>query len=335
MTKDSFTDKEELFDVFIESSTDAFFLINTINWAIEWCNQKSADLFEMQSRAEFIGDFGHHYHVDPFTEEDIANTQQELDEKGLARTLIRYRTKKGNLFWGLLETRRVKISEKDYQIVKVIDISENPESWAIKLDDDDVISRSFNHLIKNNLLTVLSLLKLKMRDYQEDDANNVTIKDIYRRINTIAVLHEQLSYHSEEIQLLEYIEKILDHINSLHDYLEIDLRVKIPKIQLGSQHTLKIGMIVNELAGNSINHAFYDGKENVIEISIDLVEEGTYEFQYRDNGDGSKKIDQKDVKVGGLGLLVVQRLAADLGGEWNSKIDEQGFSGSFAFTVAK
>ncbi|NQZ77130.1 MAG: hypothetical protein HRT61_13680 [Ekhidna sp.] len=309
-------------------------MINTIDWAIEWCNRKSADLFEMDSRNEFIGDFGHHYHVDPFTEDDITKTQRELDEKGLSRSLVRYRTKKGNLFWGLLETRRVKISKKDYQIVKVIDISENPESWAIQLNED-ITGRSFNHLIKNNLLTVLSLLKMKMRGHHDEDINSATIKDVYRRINTIAVLHEQLTYQSDEIELVQYLNNVLEHIRSIHDYLEISLDLHIPEIQLNPEDTLKLGMIVNELDGNSINHAFHSERENTILITIDPVENDSYAFQYQDNGDGSKKVEEERKQGGGLGLRVVERLTADLGGEWNAKIDQNGFLGGFTFPLVK
>ena len=65
------------------------------------------------------------------------------------------------------------------------------------------------------------------------------------------------------------------------------------------------------------------------------MENDSYAFQYQDNGDGSKKVEEERKQGGGLGLRVVERLTADLGGEWNAKIDQNGFLGGFTFPLVK
>lgn len=332
MDTSAFTNKDELFNVFVESSHDAYFLINTIDWAIEWCNQKSVNLFEMDNKEEFIGLFGHDYHVDPYTEADIQATQKELDEKGLFRAMYRYRTKKGNLFWGLLDTRRVKISNTRYQIVKVIDITENPDLWQKNLEKE-LVDRSFSHLIKNNLLSILGMVHLQLSNSKLGEAGKSALQDVYRRINTIAVLHEQLCYidTTKEVNILEYLKKIIHCASEINEELKIESSYEIGQHLFSAEDTLKLGMIVNELVSNSIKHAFRTDRVNEVALAIGELELKKFKFDYSDNGDGVNKVIER-TKGKGLGMKVIDALSKSLGGEWKDELSPSGYKGWFVFS---
>jgi len=322
--------KETFFNVFVEESNDAFFIVNTVDWAIEWCNQKSADLFEIESRKEFIGKYGPDFHVDSFTEDEV---QKNLDKKNLYRTIYRYRTQRGNLFWGLFETKRVTIDGIVYQIVKLIDLAEGIGSWPIQLEST-LKERSLNHFVKNNLNSLQNLVHLRLSQSGEGAFNDADILAINRTISTIAILHEQLTYgsNSDNVMLDQYLETLINHIIEIHPNLAIKSKLEIISIEFPADISMKFGMIFNELLGNSIKHAFQTNRENHFMVSFENLSDGNYRMTYEDNGSNSLVREHDWESNNGLGMMVIKALTSEFSGTWKYTINPNGFKGQFDFT---
>ena len=114
----------ELFQILLNESPDAIFLINTSDYAIEYCNNSAVAMFEFENEDEFKGKFGHKYHKEPFTDEDIATVQESLNKSNYWEAEYEYISQKGNIFWGAFVTKRVTVGDKLYQIIRISDITE-------------------------------------------------------------------------------------------------------------------------------------------------------------------------------------------------------------------
>jgi len=323
--------KETFFDVFVEESDDAFFIINTLNFTIEWCNQKSAELFEMDNKEEFIGKYGPDFHVDPFSEDEVQNS---LDRKNLYRAIYRYKTYKGNLFWGLFETKRITLKGNIYQIVKLIDLAEGIGSWPIQVDDT-IREKSLNHFVKNNLTSLQNLVHLRLSQSGKGVFDDADLSAINRAISTIAILHEQLTYGSTggNVVLNQYLKTLIDHISVINPDLEITSELRIMSEEFPADISMKFGMIVNELIGNSIKHAFQPDEKNYFMLSFDKLSENKYRMSYEDNGSGTTIQESMEEDISkGLGMMVIKALTSEFPGIWKYTINADGFKGQFDFT---
>lgn len=80
----------------------------------------------------------------------------------------------------------------------------------------------------------------------------------------------------------------------------------INHISLDINTAIPCGLIINELVTNSLKHAFPEGKEGEIKISLHSMNENTFELMVGDNGIGiSEDVDFRSIKSLGLQLVVL------------------------------
>jgi two-component sensor histidine kinase len=133
--------------------------------------------------------------------------------------------------------------------------------------------RELNHRIKNNLIMVQSLIRLK--DSALGDA--VDLSDISSRIDAIRIVHEKLHRAKEiaHIDLREYIKELLSTVFSL-SRRRVETEYNISDISIPARTAIPIGLIVNEIATNAIKHGF---NEEEARLTVDLRED-TSENKY-------------------------------------------------------
>jgi len=105
---------------------------------------------------------------------------------------------------------------------------------------------------------------------------------------------------------------LYDIFNSYHvDEKSINLNTQVESVEMGIETAMPCGLIINELATNSIKHAFPHGNGN---IKIELESDGeAHVLSFADDGIGLPlNIDPKKSKK--LGLMVVKTLVNQLNG---------------------
>jgi two-component sensor histidine kinase len=94
---------------------------------------------------------------------------------------------------------------------------------------------------------------------------------------------------------------------------QISLQLEIDEVQLDLDRAVACGLIVNELVSNALKHAFPDGRQGTLWISLQALEANECLLRVRDDGVGmSKSIDPKTADT--LGLQLVNDLADQLHG---------------------
>jgi two-component sensor histidine kinase len=142
------------------------------------------------------------------------------------------------------------------------------------------------------------------------------LSDAHSRVLSMSLIHEQI-YQSETLGDLNfgaYIEALSDRLFSAYcvDLSRIRLERNLEPIRLGVDQAIPCGLILNELLSNSLKHAFGDGREGVIRISLARTGSGDVALSLADNGPGlSADFQVENSRT--LGLQVVGTLIHQLG----------------------
>lgn len=201
------------------------------------------------------------------------------------------------------------------------------DSLQRALGEKDALLREVHHRVKNNMAVIMSMIGLQGEGVVHQETADGMNK-IRGRIRAMALAHDQL-YHSADfrnVDLGTYAERLTDALFQTHPERvgRIDLETRIADVAMTIDLAIPCGLILNELIGNSLVHAFPNDRRGEIVVALDRCEDGRFELAVTDNGVGSRG-DVGGDQPGGLGLRLVELLAKQLGGEldmhWNNGAD--------------
>jgi len=179
----------------------------------------------------------------------------------------------------LLSAEPLEFSGQQCAICVAHDITESKqdqEKIMASLREKDILLKEIHHRVKNNLQVITSLLSLQSRSMPEDKAKTV-FDEVGKRIKSMALVHEML-YSADDFSRVDfrtYVSALLDniyrHIGVSRRRIATDLR--IDGIQLGIDYAVPCGLIVNELASNSLKYAYPDDAGGRLLVSMAMREE--------------------------------------------------------------
>lgn len=195
----------------------------------------------------------------------------------------------------------------------ITELHKKDEELLIK----SAVIKEIHHRVKNNLQTIVSLLRLQERRTESSEAKSI-LQDCIGRVNSIAVVHEYLSQQGDgmidvgKVAKSIYQELVSSMLNS--DFvLETDFATD--NVLLPSEKATSIALILNELLQNAIEHAFA-GRTNG-KLTVRFNDSGScYELLIADNGVGLPD-DFSWQQSSSLGLKIIKTMAeADLKGSF-------------------
>ncbi len=185
-----------------------------------------------------------------------------------------------------------------------IKVDEKTRDLKTALDEKGLLLKELNHRVKNNMQTIVSLIRLQA-DEIEDERLHDTFLTVQNRIGAMGHLHELL-YQQESlshINAYEYFDILIEEVKESYDS-EIEIRYDI-QTDLKMEQAIYCGLLLNELITNSFKYAFPGG---VGRIDICLKREGkAYKLTVSDNGVGYDKAPS----TSSLGLVLVNTLARE------------------------
>lgn len=184
---------------------------------------------------------------------------------------------------------------------------------AQSLKEKEILLREIHHRVKNNMQVISSLLKLQSYRIKDKEVLEI-FRGSQTRIRAMALIHEKL-YQSQDftrINFREYLTSITRYLYQSYGTQPgaIQLTINIEDLTLDITTAIPCGLIINELLSNSLKHAFPEGREGEITISLHSPEKDTFELIVSDNGIGIPE--EIDIKItDSLGLYLVKILAED------------------------
>lgn len=180
-----------------------------------------------------------------------------------------------------------------------------------KDDKKDAVLKEIHHRIKNNMQFISSLLRLQS-EYVTDEHYIGLFRESQGRIKSLSMIHERMLENEDasRIDFREYIKNLA--ASALASYRartpHVRLNLNVDPVSFDVDTAIPCGLLINELLSNSLKHAFPQGMQGEIHISLKKSGSGEYELSVRDTGVGlPKDIDPRSSDT--LGLRLISTLA--------------------------
>lgn len=192
-----------------------------------------------------------------------------------------------------------------------------------ELMSKDATIKEINHRVKNNLQTVSALLRMQARRASNSETRTA-LENAQRRVEMIAIVHEQLSKTVDERvdfdavfgSLLRTIRDVAVTENA------VDISVEGAFGWVKAEQATALAVVLNEIISNAIEHGLAQGGYVQIRASRDGKE---LELEIEDNGEGMhghvptpgvSSLSGRSEQSSGLGTQIVRTLvASDLEGK--------------------
>ena len=203
------------------------------------------------------------------------------------------------------------------------------------LQEKEILLKEVHHRVKNNLYVISGLLNLQS-SYVEDEAVKDLFQDSQNRIQTMAVIHEQL-YRSNDLSKINFADYISQLVSNLflsynHYHTGIKPVTHLQECHLSIETAIPAGLLINELVTNAFKHAFPTGEGEVtINLAVEVEEKERVKLEIRDNGIGLPP-DLDWEKNNSLGLRLVRLLSQQLDAEISVDTNNQGTVFLITFT---
>ena len=174
----------------------------------------------------------------------------------------------------------------------VLDVTERKRAeTALKsaLAEKEILLREIHHRVKNNMQTIISLLRMHAR--RIDDAQLTGIfNDCRDRIGAISLIHEAL-YQSDDLSRIDfaaYLKKLCRNLGHAHDALGkgVALTASAADVTMNMDQGVAAGMIIAELVSNAFKHAFPDDEGGTVAVHLDRPDGETVRLIVSDTGKG-------------------------------------------------
>ena len=191
------------------------------------------------------------------------------------------------------------------------------EQIKSSLAEKEVMLKEIHHRVKNNLQVISSLVSLQA-DNLTDEKTRGEFNDVCDRVRSMALIHEKL-YQTKDLAQLNFADYATSLLRSLwrsHGTLaeKARLNLALAPVMLSIETAVPCGLLLNELAGNALKHAFPN--DSVGEVTVGLEHDSAFDavrLWVRDNGVGLPEgLDWRQSRS--LGLRLVQILAGQLHG---------------------
>jgi PAS domain S-box-containing protein len=200
------------------------------------------------------------------------------------------------------------------------------EYLRASLEEKEVLLKEIHHRVKNNMQVISSLVSLQA-DQTQNPALREVLRDVTHRVRSMALVHEKLYQSADlaQIDFAEYTRSLLSYLWRAHGTLAANVRltVDLQPVPLPVSTAVPCGLILNELAGNALRHAFRKREADVetagsrnsdrpeVKVTLGAAPEGRVCLSVRDNGTGLPAgFDWRQTKT--LGLRLVQILAGQV-----------------------
>ena len=180
-------------------------------------------------------------------------------------------------------------------------------------DRAEVLLSEVNHRVANSLTLVSSLVNLQSKALKDRAAKDA-LAETQDRILAISLVHRRLygSANVRSVALDEYLTGLLDH---LRDSMRIQgrgmtLLHEVEPIELETDASINLGVVVTELVTNAFKYAYPDGVGE-IRVRLRRLPDEQAELVVEDDGVG--RAEGVPAKGSGVGTRIVNAMCETLG----------------------
>ncbi len=193
---------------------------------------------------------------------------------------------------------------------------ENEEKLKTALKEKNILLAEVHHRVKNNLAIINSLLQLEVFNTENEQLKAI-LTDSQMRIHSMALIHETLYSFGQfsDISLKNYLHEFTESLLNTftNPSYNIDIELHAEEVSLNINQAIPCALLINEIATNSLKHAFPNFNSGIIEIQLE-EKDSTIFLDISDNGVGFDN-DYDFENPTTLGFTLINKLTAQLDGD--------------------
>ncbi len=194
------------------------------------------------------------------------------------------------------------------------EIEQRLQELKASLHEKEILLKEIHHRVKNNLQVISSMIDLQA-DRQADLQVRVLFQDARDRVRSMALVHEKL-YQSQDLARIElgaYTRNLVQELLQTYGTEKrVRLNITVESVLLPVDMAIPCGLMLNEMATNSLKHAFVGRDCGTIEVGLSRQGD-TVRLFFEDDGCGlPTEIDWKTTSS--LGLRLIRMLSDQLHG---------------------
>ncbi|EIM27417.1 PAS domain S-box [Microvirga lotononidis] len=180
------------------------------------------------------------------------------------------------------------------------------------LDRKTSLLHEVEHRIKNTLQMTASLVLLKARRLRDPEARRV-LQETAERVSALSAAHRLLSAAGDggRFNLKEFTAELAGELVTTLPKGQVDLDLDIQPLGVPAPKATALALLMNELIGNAVKHAFPNGRRGRLTIEIGRTENGL-KIAVADNGVG---LDHAPPAEGSFGKTLITMLVQQLKGQ--------------------
>lgn len=183
----------------------------------------------------------------------------------------------------------------------------------------DLLLRELRHRTKNDIMSITSVLRIQARQAPTPDIRDA-LMDAAGRVDVMGEVHTFLENSPEAVNLRTYLTDLCQRLGAAHRGVRpIDIVVEAEDAHVKPEHTLPVGMIVNELVTNSLKYAFPDGRPGRIGVTVRDLGGADLVMRVEDDGMGCP-----DNVPEGTGSVLMKLMTRQIGGSMLREATAQG-----------
>lgn len=197
-------------------------------------------------------------------EKVMAAARRHIDEPSQpVDEIVRYRHSDGHTVY--VRCRGIVVRNEYGTPIRMLGAHTDVTELMERLEMEKVLRRELNHRVKNNLAIVRSLISLR----QSELGQSVDLSGVMRQVDTIVKVHEAVQ-HSDSLTMVAARPYLTSVLGAALDP-SVDAAVEGDDPAMSSRTAVPLGLIVNELATNAVQHAFVAGepKRFRVELAVD------------------------------------------------------------------
>ncbi len=328
-TQAELSEGEKKFRLYLENSVDVITVVDANGYVI-YESPSSKKNFGYEP-ADLIGRSAFEF-IHPDDIKTVLDLFTRAVKKPFSENSIELRFLKKNGDWA-----SVRVSGKNMItdpiikgiVLNVFDITERIQietQLKKSIAEKNTLMKEIHHRVKNNFMTVSSLLFLQSELVNEPKVTEIFL-ECQNRIRSMALIHEKL-YQSEtisEIDVYSYVQRLVSYIQSSYitGSTQVLINLEIDQsIKLEPEKAISMGLILNELLSNIFKYAFQGRESGTVWIGL-LKNADKYFLIVKDNGIGLPE--EFNISTSNsLGFKLVEMMTAQM----NGKLSISGKNGS-------
>lgn len=202
------------------------------------------------------------------------------------------------------------VAEQKAEVEREVDL--RTAALQAALEEKTMLLNEVDHRVKNNLTMVGSLLRLQSRQNRDPLAER-PLSTMLQRVDALASVNRGL-YQGADVKQFdvgEFVRRLVADLIEAGDRRHAEVALDLQAVTIPAENAAAFGLIMNELLINALDHG---GVENTpLKIGISIVRRDDQgELIVSDNGPG---FDADGLPEDGIGIMLVRRLARQLGGD--------------------